>query len=497
MGSIINENIRYYKANDPYYFEVDNLPLRDLVQNDKNLEEAILALAPGVTLEQLRNFAKKAKDRIKKIRISKNNSATAVGREAFDDLLPYVSGNDGKIYVTPGIFSARTSLAPEDSNGLFEKESNPGQTIVGDPLSSYRATNRSFNYPARLEMYQFMPNSDGTDKAIDIPRFSEGDFELESVGGSAIPSVRVDLIGIAAAPDPYLFLIKGAGFGSSYAGSRMFSLNEGGMNTKDSDNDSNDAKHATHTHKFDFETGQRIAASIPLPDDLYNAAEQIIDGVVQSTEETLQFSVPLCYVLVNTGYQAGTALLDNQILDIRPFFRGAELTLDERQAIAVSRAPNIENPFVTKTELDAVLTELDSVKNSIPDVQTVGDFENFGKIRTAFSPQDPNADHQTLSVSLEPGTWLAMINFEYTNFAKSGMNLTSSFGVQDATTGAILTNPFGGTASITQVRNQDDDCNGCHVIPFILTTQTSVRTYGTEASKLSVTSKSTIFIRLD
>ena len=40
----INENIRWYKPNDPYYYEVDNLPLIDLLSNDKSLLAAILAL---------------------------------------------------------------------------------------------------------------------------------------------------------------------------------------------------------------------------------------------------------------------------------------------------------------------------------------------------------------------------------------------------------------------------------------------------------------------
>lgn len=37
----INENIRWYKANDPYYYEVDNLPLIDLLSNDKILRDEI------------------------------------------------------------------------------------------------------------------------------------------------------------------------------------------------------------------------------------------------------------------------------------------------------------------------------------------------------------------------------------------------------------------------------------------------------------------------
>ena len=37
----IKENIRFYKANDPYYYEVDNLPLIDLLNNDKILRDEI------------------------------------------------------------------------------------------------------------------------------------------------------------------------------------------------------------------------------------------------------------------------------------------------------------------------------------------------------------------------------------------------------------------------------------------------------------------------
>jgi len=37
----VNENIRFYKPNDPYFYEVDNLPLIDLLENDKTLADAI------------------------------------------------------------------------------------------------------------------------------------------------------------------------------------------------------------------------------------------------------------------------------------------------------------------------------------------------------------------------------------------------------------------------------------------------------------------------
>jgi len=41
MAVTINEKIRFYKANDPYYYEVDNLPLIDLLENDKSLRDSI------------------------------------------------------------------------------------------------------------------------------------------------------------------------------------------------------------------------------------------------------------------------------------------------------------------------------------------------------------------------------------------------------------------------------------------------------------------------
>ena len=48
----IKENIRFFKPNDPYYYEVDNLPLIDLLNNDKILRDEINAI-----LTSYANFA--------------------------------------------------------------------------------------------------------------------------------------------------------------------------------------------------------------------------------------------------------------------------------------------------------------------------------------------------------------------------------------------------------------------------------------------------------
>lgn len=70
--------IRIYKANDPYYFEVDNIPLKQLEENDLWLKDQ-LASALGSTLN----------------------------REIFAELQPYVNGSDNIVRVRPGRFSAR------------------------------------------------------------------------------------------------------------------------------------------------------------------------------------------------------------------------------------------------------------------------------------------------------------------------------------------------------------------------------------------------------
>ena len=41
MADRINEDIRFYLPADPYYYQVDNLPLEDLLTNDVRLQNQI------------------------------------------------------------------------------------------------------------------------------------------------------------------------------------------------------------------------------------------------------------------------------------------------------------------------------------------------------------------------------------------------------------------------------------------------------------------------
>lgn len=73
--------VRFFKANDPYYFEVDNIPLKQLQENCLWLKDQ---LKSGTTMD-----------------------AGGVKRQEIDELRPYATGFDRTIRVLPGRFTAR------------------------------------------------------------------------------------------------------------------------------------------------------------------------------------------------------------------------------------------------------------------------------------------------------------------------------------------------------------------------------------------------------
>ena len=76
--------VRYFKANDPYYFEVDNLPLKQLQENCLWLKDQL---------------AKKVFD------------DTKVKRSDFDELRPYADGTNRLVKVKPGRYTGRVNDA--------------------------------------------------------------------------------------------------------------------------------------------------------------------------------------------------------------------------------------------------------------------------------------------------------------------------------------------------------------------------------------------------
>jgi len=77
------QDLRYFKANDPYYFQVDNIPLKQLQENCLWIKD----------------------------QLGSNNTLTKVNREDFEELKPFVNGDDRVVRVNPGRFSARINDA--------------------------------------------------------------------------------------------------------------------------------------------------------------------------------------------------------------------------------------------------------------------------------------------------------------------------------------------------------------------------------------------------
>lgn len=77
--------VRYFKANDPYYYEVDNIPLKQLQENCNFLKDQV-----GQLVE--------SKD-------------SALNRSSFSELKPFVYEVDNVVYVSPGRYTARINDA--------------------------------------------------------------------------------------------------------------------------------------------------------------------------------------------------------------------------------------------------------------------------------------------------------------------------------------------------------------------------------------------------
>ena len=102
--------IRYFKANDPYYFEIDNIPLKQLQENCNWLKDQLRQVTPE----------------LRKIK-----------RADLDELRPYATGGDRVIRVKPGRYTARVNDASTRTPLSFLTQALGGE--IGD-TDSYRVT---------------------------------------------------------------------------------------------------------------------------------------------------------------------------------------------------------------------------------------------------------------------------------------------------------------------------------------------------------------------
>src|SRR5210317_1499797 len=81
--------VRHFKANDPYYYEVDNIPIKQLEESQKFLKDQV----DGIIARQ------------------NNKKEIEIDRSGFSELKPYATGNDRKVRVKPGKYTSRINNA--------------------------------------------------------------------------------------------------------------------------------------------------------------------------------------------------------------------------------------------------------------------------------------------------------------------------------------------------------------------------------------------------
>ena len=355
----INPNIRYYLPGDPYYYEVDNLPLQDLQANDASLQAQIDALNTRI-----------------------DSALTAPSRYGFNELLPYWDKNhDGVLRVMDGNFISRVNTKATFENGLMERlhgsDVDSNSVWLNDQssdeirtLEAGRAGHEEFEAKAaaRTAVIQYRDAH-----SLPIPTFDDSDFT-----DADAPDYRIDLLYIQASPsmdESNEFVPR---FGNTAETARLgyvkgayFRLDTLAGNDRNVGNilDS-EGLEGKLLGLSQVDVYGRSEGTIPSPDDVVNGSWKgdIPAGAVSHTPgiTTLSldvwaenqfdnlgvFCLPVAYVKVPRGYLAGEVLPQNALIDIRPLFRSTELTLPERQAIATSHAPSLNNRFMTLHDAD-------------------------------------------------------------------------------------------------------------------------------------------------
>ena len=360
----INKNIRFYQPNDPYYYQVDNLPLVDLLNNDITLENRLSELEQSVNA------------------VITGGTQGTITLGSISDLKAYVEpldgdiDNFGRIYVRPGKFNCRMQLPATRESGwrMMRDDDNFFNNTNFNGTGGLISTNTEADFVretkglARTAIVEFYQTSTGTDKFIEVPSFDASEFNSASP-----PAERLDLIYIKGSksldtryestniPEASLGIIRGAYFRTDAAAGLK------GNGPRFDNPVARLSGKVTGMSNAQIPAGTNLPnfGSVPLPDDLVNFAWHkttldTLDSTLmnQQVETQAAFCLPVAYVRVPAGYTQGQSIDPSNVVDIRPFFRTAELTYNERAAIASAVRPNGSNPFVTRTALDAELAAL-------------------------------------------------------------------------------------------------------------------------------------------
>ena len=419
----INTNIRFYQPNDPYYFEVDNLPLTDLLNNDITLENRI---------SDVENLIDN---------LGGSQASGVISFEALKDLKAYVSQDIqeyGKVFVNPGKFTARMSLPATRESGWrmmgdasddFNNQKRKTTTELSTEASQSKMV-------ARTAVVDFSVADSGKPQSISIPTFDSEDFT-----NASNPSERIDVVFVRAAVSmdrdgnpttkTDLGLLKGAFF-------RLDGTGEHLDGKRFTDYPLTNLGRMTGQSAGDIEEGTTLWGSVPLPEDLINyewknnqaSAGVMLNGEDFSQKQVAQsasFCLPVAYVRVESTFRTGGIIDQDKLIDIRPFLRSAELTYGERAAISRSDNPNGANPFMTKsgtlyhiTKTNGNLSELDGrvtiVEGQVASLSTVqGDL-----VRDVYGPS--GLDHEGRINALEGAPSGISGPFSYTDMKTTGID---------------------------------------------------------------------------
>lgn len=447
--------VRYFTATDPYYWEVDNIPLKQLQENDLWLKDQI-------------------EDGFKNLRFS-------TGRSDFQELLPFSDSVDSVVRVKPGRFTARINDATRDprlqaltrvfgkvfdepnkwrfatlADGELEAAVDKINSTVGsDALFMNGITERLFTYAVKspyevfedieyseeqawtfhsplLKIFQW-PGKDyqlleqwqdvtrwnaehgfrsmqrienlflkywrgvfrlsvvdvPEELSIEIPPFNQADFSYIDDNGNVVQNTsaetRIDLLFIYSKPidagstniksteqtnsrsitSPELGLVRGAGV--LLDKSRPTNFGGTGTTSETLDEENNIkimASPADQENTNGGFKGLEVRGSFPSPDDLMNVAPLLLESLEASDPRLVGQSVlPIAYIVVRkdaADNEFGEVIItNNDIIDIRPFFRTAELAYNERAGIAASIPQiSISNPVVSDVKLKYVTNEI-------------------------------------------------------------------------------------------------------------------------------------------
>jgi len=477
--------VRHFKANDPYYYEVDNIPIKQLEESNNFLKDQV----DGILGESGKNIS--------------------IDRSGFKELKPFVTGRDRKVRVNPGRYTARVndaySITPlqkvsqvlgfsntVETNGDVADtnqhvvETINGTTVVsaaldtfqqglaGDALNMNGLAERTFTYPipdedgvsegvlnatsisdyitkraatgfsqvaepllpnfiGKLYLDNVVPgvneqtlqyirnvytpgvNPDASQSnrlesdfikrwrgtirtsivdvsgelSVTVPDFNEEEFYyIDETGEKQLLTAnqRIDLVFIyskaidqnettIASPDgnggyekinvPTLGVLKGAGVGVSR--NRSGAPDDEATLMRITGNVDGIPLMLAHPGDengeytgFESSTVGTIRGSFPSPDDLLNLAPVLSENLESDSVALIGQSIlPVAYVRVTNAGGVVDILQDEDIIDIRPFFRTTELAYNERAGIAAATPQiSIANPVVTEAHLEKVRKEV-------------------------------------------------------------------------------------------------------------------------------------------